>query len=282
MNRIVLPQQLQIKTSPAENVSVYNYAHTAAKEKVKIKLTQNVFSFLQSGTKKIIAPSEQVHITDDQFILLKSGNCLVSEHLSSNNNYKAVLLFFSDDVLFNLMQKLKVKLTAKTNNENFTVFNYDNYAVDYAASLTILNNIKAPLKQQILLARFEELFTYLIGVNGPAFVQKIFTAESDNHKKLLTSVVENNMHKNLTIDELAFLCNRSASALKRDFKKYFDESPFKWMQSKKLEYASYLIEYEHMQASNIYAKVGYESLSAFIQAYKRRFGTTPKKHFVEN
>jgi AraC-like DNA-binding protein len=32
-----------------------------------------------------------------------------------------------------------------------------------------------------------------------------------------------------------------------------------------------------MRASDVYEEIGFENLSSFVQAYKNKFGTTPKQ-----
>ena len=78
--------------------------------------------------------------------------------------------------------------------------------------------------------------------------------------------------------ELAFLCNMSLSTFKREFQKHYSDSPMKWFQNKRLEYAHHLLYNEQMSSSEIYLEVGYESLSSFIKSYKAKYGVTPKQH----
>ena len=69
----------------------------------------------------------------------------------------------------------------------------------------------------------------------------------------------------------------SVSTFKREFEKYYSESPIKWFQNKRLEYAHYLLSQEK-SPSEVYFEAGYENLSSFSQAYKTKYGVTPKHH----
>ena len=70
----------------------------------------------------------------------------------------------------------------------------------------------------------------------------------------------------------------SVSTFKRKFEKHYTESPVKWFQNKRLEYAHHLLYKQQKSSSEIYLEVGYENLSSFIQAYKSKYGVTPKQH----
>ena len=63
-----------------------------------------------------------------------------------------------------------------------------------------------------------------------------------------------------------------------EFKKYFKNSPSKWFQEKRLKHAAFLLKNKPIRPSDIYLEVGYETLSNFIQAFKMKFGQTPKQY----
>ncbi len=70
----------------------------------------------------------------------------------------------------------------------------------------------------------------------------------------------------------------SISKFKREFEKHFYSSPSKWFQEKRLEHAAYLLKAKSKRPSDIYKEVGYDNLSNFIQAFKMKYGVTPKQH----
>ena len=91
-------------------------------------------------------------------------------------------------------------------------------------------------------------------------------------------VVESNSLNKLSLSELAFLSNKSVSTFKRSFEKHFGTSPIKWFQQKRLEHAAYLLGIKGQRASDVYLDAGYENLSNFIQAFKTKYGVTPKQY----
>jgi AraC-like DNA-binding protein len=104
------------------------------------------------------------------------------------------------------------------------------------------------------------------------------SGNSNDASKKFVQTVETNWMSKLSLKELAFLCNMSVSTFKREFQKHYAESPMKWFQNKRLEYAHQLLYKEQKSSSEIYLEVGYENLSSFIQAYKLKYGITPKQH----
>tara|TARA_B000000441_G_scaffold123835_1_gene100628 strand:- start:358 stop:630 length:273 start_codon:yes stop_codon:yes gene_type:complete len=89
--------------------------------------------------------------------------------------------------------------------------------------------------------------------------------------------MNDNYKFNVSVDRFAFLTGRSLSAFKRDFENIFKTSPSKWLVQKRLEEAHFLIKEKKQKASDIYLDLGFENLSHFSYAYKKRFGHSPNK-----
>lgn len=80
---------------------------------------------------------------------------------------------------------------------------------------------------------------------------------------------------NVSIERFAFLTGRSISAFKRDFRKIFNETPSRWLVSKRLQEAYFLIDQKGLKPSDIYLDLGFEALSHFSFSFKKQFGLTP-------
>ena len=118
---------------------------------------------------------------------------------------------------------------------------------------------------------------YLVEFKGVGFLYSIIN-DSDNHSQRFIQTIESNQLNKLTVKELSFLLNMSVSTFKREFKKHFQSSPSKWFQEKRLEHSAFLLKNKSKRPSDIYEEIGYENLSNFIQAFKVKFGVTPKQY----
>ena len=93
MNTITLPDELAINS--ALSLKIYNYKTTEEISKQQVLLNKNTFSFLQEGTKKVFFDDSTFTINNDQFLLMKSGNCLMTEKLSHvKEYYRSILIVF--------------------------------------------------------------------------------------------------------------------------------------------------------------------------------------------
>lgn len=278
MNIHHLPNDLDIDTE--NEVQVFDYHAASSSIKNKVMLHKNVFSFLLEGTKELITQDKGTIITNDAFLLIKSGNCLMTESLSETNAYRSVLLFFSDDILLKSVQKSKLSKTAIPSSKPYEIFQYDSYIHHFVESLVKIKKYDNPLKSSLLQTKIEEILTYLLHRNGIGSLNNILTHQ-DSQSRHFTTVIESNKLNNLTIQELAFLCNMSISAFKRNFEQHYQSSPIKWFQEKRLEYSAYLLRIKKKRPIDIYAEIGFESLSSFTQAFKVKYNTTPKQFQLE-
>ncbi len=72
------------------------------------------------------------------------------------------------------------------------------------------------------------------------FVQ-IFKPDSVSKDNMLRQIVEKNILNKLTLNELAFLSNRSLAKFKPDFEKEYGVSPGKYIRERKLDIAAHAI-----------------------------------------
>lgn len=110
---------------------------------------------------------------------------------------------------------------------------------------------------------------------------QILSFQTAKNKKFddfeIRKAVETNVMNNISLEELAFLCNISLSTFKRRFVKIYETSPNKWMLQKRMELAKNLLQHHNEKPSEVFHKVGYENHSSFSQSFKQTFGITPKE-----
>jgi AraC-like DNA-binding protein len=95
------------------------------------------------------------------------------------------------------------------------------------------------------------------------------------HKINLEEFMQKNYHFNVRLERFAYLTGRSLATFKRDFQKIFQVPPRRWLQSRRLQEAYYLITQKHQRANDVYLDVGFEDLSHFSFAFKKQYGFAP-------
>lgn len=275
MKTITLPDELPLsKTLP---VQVVDYSSSQASDRQYITLTQNTFSFLLEGTKEVVFDNSSLSIDDSKFLLMKAGHCLMTEKLSPLSQYRSILLFFTNDVLLKIIRTFSLNKPVTAEHTSVNAFKYDAFIRRFVSSLLDITRLPKSAQEHLLSVKLEEILLYLSAIHGTGFLYAL-AANSNNSTQKFIRTVEANQLSRLSLKELSFLCGMSVSTFKREFEKHYSESPIKWFQHKRLEHARYLLDQEQKNASEIYFEAGYENLSSFIQAYKSKYGVTPKQH----
>ena len=170
----------------------------------------------------------------------------------------------------------------KIKSEPYVAFKKDPFVINYITSLDLLLRHKKPLSREMRLIKFEELMLHLLEV----YPEKILSFETTERKYpddlAIKKAVEGNITSNISIDELAFLCNMSLSTFKRRFEKIYGTSPNKWILHRKMELAKHLLQHYQEKPSEVYHKVGYENHSSFSQSFKQYSGVTPRTFQLQN
>ncbi|AXG68844.1 exoenzyme S synthesis regulatory protein ExsA [Kordia sp. SMS9] len=280
MNIFTLPDYLTAETNCS--IQLFDYESTTEHLNNKINLTKNTFSFLQEGFKKVSTSHQPISITNDAFLIMKSGHCLMTENLSEHHHfYRSILLFFSDEALFQFLEKHQItsKRIAATTAAKSCV--YDDFICSFVKSLEDIHKLPQHVQQQLLQVKLEEILLYLVATKGPDFLLFLIASKDDQTSHFI-NVVESNKLNKLTLKELAFLANMSVSTFKREFEKHFQQSPIKWFQQQRLEHAAFLLKNEAKRPSDIFEAIGYENLSNFVYAFKTKFGVTPKQYQLQD
>ncbi|MGO4294329.1 helix-turn-helix domain-containing protein [Chitinophaga sp. RAB17] len=269
-----------------DHIAIMRYDSDVVSINARIKLRQNLFSFLLEGQKSVQYIGAPVTINPHQFLLMSAGNCLMSEKIAAaGGRYRSVLFFFDNKILIDFFfrhpQALKTS-THKNNEAPFLVFEKDAFLINFIDSLGFMLALDQPCSAEMRRVKLEELLLYL-SEHYPDKIQQLrsFSEEADDDL-LIRQAVTDNIYNTVTVEELAFLCNMSLSTFKRRFARIYGTSPNKWLLEKKMQKAAQLLKQGECKASEIYFELGYENLSSFIQSFKQVHGITPKQYQLSN
>jgi AraC-like DNA-binding protein len=141
------------------------------------------------------------------------------------------------------------------------------------ASLLPYFTFSDALPADIAAIKMEEAITILRAIDKAT--DNILGQFEDPGKIDLADFMEKNYMFNLPMEKFGYLTGRSLTTFKRDFKKAFDTTPQKWLTTKRLKLAHHHIFEKKKKPSDVYIEVGFENLSHFSYAFKKRFGYNP-------
>jgi transcriptional regulator GlxA family with amidase domain len=126
------------------------------------------------------------------------------------------------------------------------------------------------LEDQIL----DEIFRLSFGATGlPA--REVDKDEHQNVTERGIQFIEANLFSALSSREIAVYCRTSVASLFRVFKKDLGRTPFDYVRERRLDEAFQLLKGKRYSVSDVALLVGYEDLSAFSKAFKKKFRKNP-------
>jgi AraC-like DNA-binding protein len=268
-----LKHQPQIK---AGEVLFVNYHERGSLFKNRVVFNQYAISFVLNGQKEIYRATENTIIKAGQAMLIPAGNSIIAEHSFNRHQYHSLVFFFPAHLVGSFLAKHHIALNTADNARDvapYIYFSSTPYLNEYLRGIEALIEGGQQLSQSVAIHKLEELLLVIYEL-FPVQLVNMFSRHQDTAGLSLKNIVENNLFNNLTLDELAFLANRSRSSFKRDFEKAYSISPQKYIRDRKLEAACAELA-KGKQASELYDAYGYENLSNFSTAFKKKFGVTP-------
>ncbi len=144
-------------------------------------------------------------------------------------------------------------------------------------------NLHPSIKPLYFKAKAYELLSLYFNRPADADVEQCpFLADEDNVSKIKKAkqIIIARMAEPPTLQQLADEINLPLNKLKEGFKQIYGDSVFSFLFDYKMEVARQLLATGSHNVNEVGLKVGYSTSSHFIAAFKKRFGTTPKKFLM--
>ncbi len=144
-------------------------------------------------------------------------------------------------------------------------------------------NLHPTIKPLYFKAKAYELLSLYFNRPADADVEQCpFLADEDNVSKIKKAkqIIISRMAEPPTLQQLADEINLPLNKLKEGFKQIYGDSVFSFLFDYKMEVARQLLATGSHNVNEVGLKVGYSTSSHFIAAFKKKFGTTPKKFLM--
>lgn len=144
-------------------------------------------------------------------------------------------------------------------------------------------NLHPTIKPLYFKGKVYELLSLYFNRPSDANVEQCpFLADEENVSKIKQAkqIIVSRMSEPPTLQELADEINLPLNRLKEGFKQIYGDSVFSFLFDYKMEVARQLLATGAHNVNEVGLKVGYSASSHFISAFKKKFGTTPKKYLM--
>jgi AraC-like DNA-binding protein/quercetin dioxygenase-like cupin family protein len=221
-----------------------------------------IFTYCLSGSKRLYISNRELTLKAGEAVILPQN--IRHKFCTSSPETRVLLFCFS----YNLSEKIDSKIT----EESFSPTTDEKKLLFSAVKSFIAgaDNLDSSLYFAIALNRFIRKYC-------PDPVKKIFPGNDYEKIHQANMVIQENLHRKLTLAELAKVLNVSISTLQKMFYGKMKCSVGKYILSQRLSKAEKLLRSTAMNLGEIAFAIGFESETTLRRALKRETGCSPSQ-----
>lgn len=239
-------------------------------------IPEHIFSYQMSGT-MIVNDGVRTYTAKEGDFRLSRRNHLSKfvKQPPEGGEFKVILLFLDQKILQEIARELDYKVEKSTPKETIIYLDQNLLYKSFMESLVAYLELHQGSDEALFTLKIKEVIYLLLKVNPE--LKDILFDFTEPGKIDLEAYMNKNFHFNVHLNRFAYLTGRSLATFKRDFRKIFQDTPSHWLQQRRLQEAYYLIKEKRKMPSDVYLEVGFEDLSHFSFAFKKKYGLSPSK-----
>lgn len=225
-----------------------------------------------------------LNIKEDTSLLLYNPQRSLPIHLKMMPNSWMVSVIISIKKFHNLFSEDASYVTFLTeDNKDKKYYKDGKISPSMAVVLNQLMNynLNNSVRQLYFKGKAYELLSLFFNRSEDADIEQCpFLVDEVNVAKIKKAkdIVIANMAEPPSLQELANSIDLSLKKLKEGFKQIYGDTVYSFLFDYKMEVARKLLESGEHNVNEVGLKVGYSTASHFIAAFKKKYGTTPKKY----
>lgn len=236
-------------------------------------ISEHVFLFLAKGRMEVYDGHDKQVLEAGQYCIARKNHLARYHKQKDGDQFEKVIVVFDELFLRSFRQKQRIVFREGRPTGAFVVLQQNELVPNFIRSLMPFYKGLGKLDERFADIKREELLLILLQTN-PGLAEVLFDFGMPE-KIDLQAYMNRNFRFNVGIERFAYLTGRSLSAFKRDFKKIFFDTPSRWLIQKRLQEAYFLINNKGQRPSEIYLELGFEDLSHFSFAFKKKYGMNP-------
>lgn len=226
-----------------------------------------------SGETKIILADATFHFkAGDIFLIPRNVLATIINYPHNGKPHKTVVMHLSAERLKKFYANIEVNRKEVSDSK---IFSFNNHPLLESCLSSVIPyfEMKGEFPEKIASLKITEAITILREIDTS--IDNVLANFDVPGKIDLINFMQRNFMFNLPLEKLGYLTGRSLSTFNRDFKKFFNTTPQKWLTEKRLELAYYQLTEKKKRPTEVYLEVGFEDLSHFSFAFKKKYGVSP-------
>ena len=255
------------------------------KKEIDLGVIQLHFSLKNQAVLLFNQGAYSIPVAENSSLLLYNPQKDLPLHLHLDPFSKYMVLLVSIEK-FHSFFTMEAGLIHFLNDENVNKHFYNNKNLE-PDEIVVLNQIfnyglHHSLEKLYTKGKVFELLSLYFNQSDEDDVQKCpFLEDDENVEKIrqAKNILIGNMSDPPSLSNLSYQVNISIQHLKDGFKQVYGNTAYSYLLNYKLEYARRLLLSGKYNVAETSFEVGYSTPSHFIAAFKKKYGSTPKRYF---
>ncbi len=236
------------------------------------------FTFVVSGRKDWFANGKTYPVQEGDAVFIRKGVYTTRQYFDVD--HCLITCFITDDFIRNFMRENNVQPGASDStgdhDQIFRITVTDSVKTLFYSMYTYLK-MNQEIPRALVELKFRELLYNIMLDPDHAGMMQYFHSLNHTGRRTFEEVMMKNFNADLELEDFARLSGRSLSTFKRDFKNYYRQTPGKWLNEKRLEYAKTLLMSSDLNVNEVCYESGFRNTSHFNKAFKQRYNLAPNQ-----
>lgn len=250
-------------------------------EDVKVWTDTPFLCYVINGRKDWTAIEGTYELRKGEALFFNKGVYNTKPYLEEE--YCVLLFFLSEDFIRRFVkayrENFKISNSNVSQNQIYRLDVQDSLKSLFVSITSYMSQINE-IPKELIEMKFNELLYNIILNPQNQKLTNLFLSLEQEQKSDLNNIMLKNFQSDLSLEEFARLSGRSLSTFKRDFKRYYNQSPGKWLNHKRLEYAKTLLGNPDLNINDICWETGFKNTSHFIRSFKEKYELPPNQYRI--
>lgn len=137
----------------------------------------------------------------------------------------------------------------------------------------VVRRYEEPIKSPVnILSSVYEVLT-ILGKGNSKALSRDYSAIAQGIK-----IIERDPFNDISLEEIAAMCNISSAGFRRNFKKYLGESPVQYRTKLKIKAMQYMLEHSNVTVEEMSELLGINNATYVYKMFKKSVGASPKEY----
>ncbi len=234
------------------------------------------FHFKYTNT-VIYSPTEKLILPQNDCVMLKCGNVFVDFIGDLNHeSCEVYVVHLYPDILKEIYEAdFPAVIKPKSEKRDVAKIKGALFLTNFIESLALYFDHPQAMNHDLLLLKMKEIVLLLFQSCHAKTISSLFADIYSPRYVTISQVLENHLHSDLSINELANLAGLGLSTFKREFKKQFRDTPSNYLMEKRLEKAKELLLKTGLSIGEICHQVGFKDIAHFSRSFKKKYKAPP-------